>query len=58
MIEYLLIAIGFWLGAAMVNFETFGNQNASSYFLGVLGSLLWPLMLFMTWLDLRNRKKS
>lgn len=57
MSEYLLIALGFWLGAAMVNYDGLFKQELPSYFLGVVGCLFWPVMLFMTWLDHRDRSR-
>lgn len=53
MTEYLLIAIGFYLGAVSVNLDSFKDQDAKSIVLGIIGACLWPVILYNLWQEKR-----
>lgn len=49
---YFLIAVGFWLGAATVNWKSFKGQGFNSIVRGMIGCLLlWPVLFSMSILE-------
>lgn len=49
--KYLLVAVGFWLGAATVNWKSFTGQGLNNFVRGVIGCLLWPVLFSMSVLE-------
>lgn len=43
-IIYLSISVGFYLGATVVNKETFKEVKYVYWILGVIGALVWPIL--------------
>lgn len=45
-IAYLLLAIGFWTGAAMVNIHMMKTASHQATVRGMLGALVFPLVMW------------
>lgn len=42
---YLIFALGFYVGAAMSNPVSFKDADKMSILRGILGTLLWPIVI-------------
>ena len=48
---YLCVGVGIYLAMAVVNSSSFDEQGIASIIRGLLGILIWPIMLYVLYLN-------
>lgn len=48
---YLCVALGFYLGAAVINHKSFKYSSLKSIILGMLGALIFPITALIIVID-------